>query len=323
MSGPSAHQGTFLAVERRRLPAWAMSCVFHLTVILLIAYSMKFAPRGTASEERRRTVGVALVRESSGDREYLTTEQAQETTQDLLSGALEQMLPSESEIQVDLSTVLPSGDLDAAAQDTLVMPSATASGTVTGGLPGLSNEHRTNVFGTSGSGNRFVYVFDRSGSMDGFGGRPLAAAKRELIASLNDLGDTSQFQIIFYNEEPHVFRHGPGRPGLVWANDDGRDAAQRFINGIMATGSTRHVSPLRIALGMQPDVVFFLTDADEPRLSAEELRRIRRWNHRSAINTIEFGFGPPRRSENFLTQLARENGGQHVYVDVSQLQPAR
>ena len=68
-----------------------------------------------------------------------------------------------------------------------------------GGVPA------SGVFGVQGEGQKFVYVFDRSGSMDGHGGAPLAAAKSELIASLDDLGDTHQFQIIFYNEHPHIF----------------------------------------------------------------------------------------------------------------------
>ena len=64
---------------------------------------------------------------------------------------------------------------------------------------------RTGVFGVIGEGHKFVYVFDRSGSMDGHGGAPLAAAKAELIASLKDLGQMHQFQIIFYNEQPRIF----------------------------------------------------------------------------------------------------------------------
>ena len=42
----------------------------------------------------------------------------------------------------------------------------------------------TSVFGSRGIGTKFVYVFDRSNSMNDFEGRPLAGAKRELLASL-------------------------------------------------------------------------------------------------------------------------------------------
>jgi hypothetical protein len=156
--------------------------------------------------------------------------------------------------------------------------------------------------------------------MEGFGGRPLAAAKAELIRSLGDLQDTNQFQIIFYNERPEVFQIRPGTPQLVWGNEEGKTLAERFIGGIRANGGTRHLEALRVALGLSPDVVFFLTDADEPRLTDEELGRVRRWNRSAAIYSIEFGFGPQHEYDNFLVRLARQNGGQHVYVDVSRVQ---
>lgn len=77
---------------------------------------------------------------------------------------------------------------------------------------------------------------------------------------------------------------------------------------------------LVLALGMSPDVIFFLTDAAEPQLTPSELAEIRRRNRSEAtINSIEFGSGPRPRGENFLMRLARENHGKHVYVDVSEL----
>ncbi len=37
------------------------------------------------------------------------------------------------------------------------------------------NEAHTSVFGAEGTGSKFVYVFDRSASMDGYQGRPLSS----------------------------------------------------------------------------------------------------------------------------------------------------
>ena len=37
----------------------------------------------------------------------------------------------------------------------------------------------------------------------------------------------------------------------------------------------------------------------------------------------EFGYGPQTDEDNFLVRLARQNGGQHQYVDVSQLPSPR
>jgi hypothetical protein len=79
-----------------------------------------------------------------------------------------------------------------------------------------------------------------------------------------------------------------------------------------------------LALRFSPDVIFFLTDADQPALSPAQLLRIRRLNAgRAAINTIEFGLGPAVGRENFLTRLAQENGGQYVYINISRSGRAR
>ncbi|MEX0677741.1 MAG: hypothetical protein WD063_11735 [Pirellulales bacterium] len=182
---------------------------------------------------------------------------------------------------------------------------------------------RTGVFGVEGEGNKFVYVFDRSGSMDGHGGAPLIAAKSELIASLADLGQTHQFQIIFYNEQPRIFNPA-GRAGrLVFGNEQNKNLARRFVGSITASGATRHLEALEMAVRLGPDVIFFLTDADEPRMTPQELAHIAQMNQGTSINAIEFGYGAQRNTDSFLVTLARQNGGQHVYIDVSQLGPPR
>lgn len=182
---------------------------------------------------------------------------------------------------------------------------------------------RTSVFGATGEGSKFVYVFDRSGSMDNNGGAPLRAAKAELIASLEDLQSTQQFQIIFYNERPRVFSP-TGTPGrLVFGTEQNKRLAQKFIGGITADGGTLHLQALTTALHMGPDVVFFLTDADEPQMSAKELAKIAHINPGAVINTIEFGNGPQRKADNFLATLAKQNRGQHVYVDIAKLRGAK
>jgi hypothetical protein len=178
---------------------------------------------------------------------------------------------------------------------------------------------RTEVFGAVGEGHKFVYVFDRSGSMDGYGGAPLAAAKSELLASLARLERTHQFQIIFYNDKPRVFNPSGALGRLVFGTEQNKYLAQKFVGSITADGATRHEEALKSALRMVPDVIFFLTDADQPQLSPAQLASIVQLNRGTSINAIEFGYGPQSDTDNFLVRLARQNGGKHVYVDVSQL----
>jgi hypothetical protein len=204
-------------------------------------------------------------------------------------------------------------------------PSASdlAEGSRTRGGPvgqGGDFDVQTQVFGVPGRGSAFVYVFDRSSSMGGYRGAPLLAAKDELVKSLASLESVHQFQIIFYNEKPelmHLFRGQPAT--MVFADDRSKQLAARFVGGIQAYGSTKHLEALTMALQMRPDVIFFLTDADMPELTRDELDRIRRLNRGTVINAIEFGSASAARSHNFLKQLAAENGGQHGYVDVTKL----
>lgn len=183
---------------------------------------------------------------------------------------------------------------------------------------------RTGVFGAEAEGFKFVYVFDRSGSMGGSGRSALNSAKAELLASLEDLGDTHQFQIIFYNQQPTIFPLAGQEGRLVFANDPNKLRAEQFIRQITADGATSHEDALKAALTLRPDVIFFLTDADEPSLNTAQMKRVERLNSgRTVIHVIEFGMGPYLGVENFLVRLARENRGTHAYVDISKLGPVR
>lgn len=237
--------------------------------------------------------------------------------------SLESMLAEEP--AVAMSGVLPAMDADSGVGglDSSI-PSATAlTGEAAPAKRMQGGQARTGVFGLVGEGHKFVYVFDRSGSMDGHGGAPLVAAKAELVSSLGDLGQTHQFQIIFYNEQPRIFSPSGDVGRLVFGTDQNKNLARRFVGSITASGATRHVEALQMALRMAPDVIFFLTDADEPRMTPGELARIAQMNRGTTINTIEFGTSPQADNDNFIVRLARQNGGQHVYIDVTRLSSNR
>jgi len=178
---------------------------------------------------------------------------------------------------------------------------------------------RTKVYGIEADGFKFVYVFDRSGSMGGSGNNsPLVSAKMQLLASLEPLQENHQFQIIFYNEKPIMFGLAGHPDKLVFGTRSNKRSAEQFVQAVAADGGTRHEEALWAALRLQPDVIFFLTDADQPAMSATSLERIKRANSGGcSINTIEFGPGPQVRKDNFLVQLARENNGHYKYIDVA------
>ncbi|MCB9939005.1 MAG: hypothetical protein H6823_12230 [Planctomycetaceae bacterium] len=308
----------------RRVPAWLMSVALHTCLLVLAALLIRSPTKGPAVEPNR-TAGIALVQRSQTETTYFTEEDmAAESLASATSVTDSSSQPSpNTEITVEFAVQLPSSEeLSSSTGLGQVLPGAIGFTTGGEGARGLTGgQTRTQVFGAEGTGNKFIYVFDRSASMEGFQGRPMAAAKSQLTASLNDLESVHQFQIVFYNEEPAVFHPDRSRPpSILFASDENKTLAKSFVEHMTALGGTRHVEALVLALGMSPDVVFFLTDAAEPQLTPAELSTIRRRNRSEAtINAIEFGSGPRPRGENFLMRLARENHGKHVYVDVSKL----
>lgn len=319
---------------RRQVPAWLMSLGLHTIFFLSLVLIVPHMPQG-AVEEAARTGGIVLVSDNAGPIQYLSEEDAggalaegdatSEATQTTTAGGAASTFPAEPEL---LSGLLPRGNdsIAGSAESGSGTDRATAM-TAGAGVPGPQrgdghNYATTGVFGVQGTGAKFVYVFDRSGSMDGFQSRPLISAKRELLASIAKLSSVHQFQIVFYNERPTILN--PDRsatPRLMFGNDDDKQLANAFVKSIQADGGTKHLEALKLALGMRPHVIFFLTDADEPTLTNTELAEIRRLNDRigASINAIEFGSGPRQSRDSFLVRIARENSGAHVYVDVSQL----
>jgi hypothetical protein len=189
-------------------------------------------------------------------------------------------------------------------------------------LGGLVDSTRLSVFGAEAVGTKFVFVFDHSTSM---AGAPLAAAKEQLIESFDALESVHQFQVIFFNHQMRAPDLTGGQHRVPFATDANKALAARFIDRVIAAGGTERRTPLMRALAMTPDAVFFLTDADDAMPSYDVDEAVRRAQRSStAVACIEFGEGPASRGENFLSRLARDTGGQYVYVDTAGLRwPAR
>ncbi len=315
----------------RSIPAWALSISLHLALLILLAGFVRVTYRGVAMEPARQG-GIVLAHNSGTTTQYFGEEdKASESTTQTTQSAADSLraLPGRKQQPIDLAGRLPTRTSDTiGSQAGMELPSA--SGFATGSRPSggrlHGNQVRTSIFGVEGTGTKFVYVFDRSASMADYGGRPMAAAKAELTASLDDLGSMHQFQIIFYNDRSTVFNpRFPQPPKMLYGDDSTCRLAQNFVHAVVAAGGTRHMEALKLALGMRPDVIFFLTDAAEPRLSPSELAEIHRLDTRigAMINTIEFGAGAYRNGNNFLVQLAQQNGGQHAYIDITRLPQVR
>ena len=182
---------------RIAVPSWVMSVLLHAGLLVLLGVTLQLTPEG-AAEEALRSVGIVLKKVDRGEEQYQGEDDVLVEAQTAdVSAALADL--NAEQPPSDFSDALPSerdwlgtAEPGASALD--------AGANVTGdALPRTprGGKARTEVFGVEGEGTKFVYVFDRSGSMERtLGPSPLAAAKRELRASVETVGDTRQIQRI-------------------------------------------------------------------------------------------------------------------------------
>jgi hypothetical protein len=313
-------------------PAWLTSIGVHACLWCLLVLLLRDRDIRGASETSLRTAGLVLKtvtpagplfegEDSPISQETTHLEPRESTTPPTDTPAtraeLLAALPDEAELAQPGQGAVGEASPSAPAPASVSVQSAAELTQGRGSAGPIGGATRVRVFGLEGVGTKFVYAFDRSVSMEG---PPLAAAKAQLIASLEALDSVHQFQIIFFNHELQVYDLTGGGQRTAFGTDRNKQLAAGFVRGITATGGTMRRTALLRALALQPDVIFFLTDADD-QMPAGDLRdaiaRARRSG--TAIQTIEFGSGSNPQRENFLTQLARETGGQHVYIDISQL----
>jgi VWA domain-containing protein len=342
-------------LENRRdsspgIPAWVTSVLTHGCLFVVALIVMKSPPPSGAVAEPSRQAGIVLKKLTdegplfTGEETPLpaassyTTSSAKANADNMppaespqaasdprqtprLEEPLLKVLPNAAElagVQSSLQESLPNASLlGTAGLPSGAVPNATAH--TMGGAPGkkIGGEARVRLFGVEGVGTRFVYLFDRSVSMEG---RLLAAAKSQLIASLESLESVHQFQILFFNYQVHTWDITRGQNRIPFATTRNKRLASRFVRGITAEGGTLRREALRRALALRPDVIFFLTDTDNPMASDDVADAIEQANRNgTAIHAIEFGFQVNQGGENFLVQLARSTGGQYAYVDTARL----
>jgi len=109
-------------------------------------------------------------------------------------------------------------------------------------------------FGSTAGGEDFVFVVDISGSMSE-GGR-FRRAKAELKRSLDGLSSSQRFYIIFFNNDAIPL---PGTE-LYSATAKNTHDAMRWANSIHPDGDTYPLSSLMMALRLDPDAIFLLSD---------------------------------------------------------------
>ena len=312
------------------VPSWLLSLMLHTTLLVFLATRL-WAPAPKDAHEGEdggfREIGIVVKSDEPPSESLAESEsqQSEETSPDSATDALATPTLADSASlplalpEVDPLPILGAGaiappvgiprDVGDFAQPNGLKPSAGAPGIGTGA---------TSFYGINDNAAQVVYVVDCSASMDG---APLIEAKARLVQSLQQLENTQRFQIIFYNNKVHPMAlSGSAEGGLFWATDINKTQARQFVSSRPASGGTDHMPALEMALKLSPDVLYFLSDAQDG-LNSRQMNRLRTLTKGTRIHCIEFGEGPELRNyDSFLEQLAREHNGNYTYRDTTRIE---
>lgn len=202
-------------------------------------------------------------------------------------------------------------------------------------------------YGIETAGKGVVFVLDVSGSMEGknegslkdqatgaaveaggdmlggaiggtFGGMvadqskseatKLGGAKRELIPAVKGLSDSSSFTVLTFGDEIEGWK-----AGLVSASDVNKTAAMAYLKSLESGGGTPAKEALEEAFTIPGrEVIFFVSDGRPSDASATEiLNRVKALNPGGNIVIHTIGLGADQ-DEDFLRNLAEQNGGNYV-----------
>lgn len=205
---------------------------------------------------------------------------------------------------------LPSG-IDEAAILAADVRGRGGEGDTTGTPGGLT------VFGAKARGRTFAMVIDRSASMGDQGLGAIRSAADELAKQLEALNEQQRVQVIAYHAAPSLLSES-----WLPATEPNKQKLLTFLRGLPAFGSTNHTAALVTALKMKPkpEVIFLLTDGDDPGMDPGQLRIVRELAGKTTIHAIHFGRSHNLGDENhFMQKLAAACGGSYVFVNVDKL----
>lgn len=179
----------------------------------------------------------------------------------------------DTEVQVEIeSSQVAASDLSAVRQ---------ASGAHTGvqdneeqASQKTEGQSKAQFFGAEASGNRFVFVIDSSGSMRGPRWEALCV---ELERALKGLSSDQEFFVISFDSMPHpMFDEPPPQGKFLTAVPRSIRRVRNWIRSIDLGSNTYPASSLAMALSLQPDAIFLLSDGEIMDNTVLELRTYNR-----------------------------------------------
>jgi hypothetical protein len=193
----------------------------------------------------------------------------------------------------------PDIEIDAASQANTLLTSLSDSGTIAEGDLGPSDASdqfaaaatlgggsqssssdpksklRASFFGAEAYGNKFVFVIDSSGSMRGPRWQALC---KELIRAIQSLSPDQQFFIISFDSTAHpMFGKAPPYGKFLTPTAKNITRVQNWIRSIEHGRQTFPASAVGIAMRLEPDAIFLLSDGE---INDSTVSDLRIWNRK-------------------------------------------
>lgn len=316
-SGPITPQKRFLGMT-----SLLGSILVHLILLSIVLLILHWRVREGVPWGERRTDSIGIVFSTPQGYENPTgsggTPDNQASTEEASQSESEESLSQEQFIESLLPAPLRVGVSGSAESAGLAPTGDSTSNEGIGGSGGAEGQS-VGFADVRGNGRRFVYVLDRSESMKWSSGRPMQYAVREAQASIMSLDakkGASKFQLVWFNHQANVFENAK----LLDVTEPNKQRVYRFLASLVPDGATDPLQALELAIQLRPDVIFFLTDADEeiPPLTLARIRESRIKGGVRQIHVVEFGKRTNRPKVSFR-QLADENQGQYIFKDLNDL----
>lgn len=301
---PTLGQVAWRIVKRGSLAALVLSVVIH-AVFLALSFMIGFGFGGGSGGDPERGGGGPVEMAVISESDLAQLEQT----------ALGMQTPTvpEAELkQVDLPVmeVAPGGTSTGSLEAPSDIAPVSGGGDITGsggeGLGGTGGGGGASFFGVEAKGNRFAYVVDISGSMEG---PRIEALRRELSTSINRLLETSSVYIVTFASEAKVL--GTGK-GWVETSSSGRKRVLTEVAGIQPSGGTipYPAFELLFELRPRPDAIYFMTDGEFGDEMADQIIALNA-RTRIPIHCICLG---SKEGENVMKKIAKLSRGTYTFV---------
>lgn len=144
-----------------------------------------------------------------------------------------------------------------------------------GATQGSSDSPGASFFGTRAYGNRFVFVIDSSTSMIG---PRWEALRLELNRALRSLSPDQEFFVISFDSTAHpMFGGTPPYGKFLKPTEENIARLNRWVSSINHVGATQPASAVGIALRLEPDAIFLLSDGEIRDATLFDLRTYNRF----------------------------------------------